>query len=108
MPQLLRRRDALFGAIVGPWNLERGDRRPRRTRSASSASTRVRSPLGVALREADRLAALYALAPPGQPAGAPSRPGPTLAKPVQDCYRRPRAALSALGAERRTWHRVSL
>ena len=51
--------------------LEPGRRRWRRSRprSAASASSAAASPLGLALREADRLAALRALAPPGQQPG---------------------------------------
>lgn len=85
VPPLLRRRDALFGAIVGPWRLGPGidalaDEVGRLGLDA------VRSPLGIALREANRLAALYALAPEGhRPAAAvPGWAG--LAKPVQECY----------------------
>jgi hypothetical protein len=85
VPQLLRRRDALFGAIVGPWSLSPGI-------DALAAEVgqlgldAARSPLGIALRDANRLAALYALAPAGhRPAGAV--PGwSELARPVQDCY----------------------
>jgi HD-like signal output (HDOD) protein len=85
VPQLLRRRDALFGAIVGPWNLS-----PAIDELAAEVGERgldtVRSPLGVALREANRLAALHALAPAEQ-RPATGVPGwARLAKPVQDCY----------------------
>jgi hypothetical protein len=85
VPQLLRRRDALFGAIVGPWNLSPGI-------DALAAEVgqlgldAVRSPLGTALRDANRLAALYALAPAGhRPASAV--PGwSELPAPIRDCY----------------------
>ncbi len=85
VPQLLRRRDALFGAIVGPWSLSPAiDRLAREVGEHGLDS--VRSPLGLALREANRLAALHALAPAGQrpQAGVPG--WATLPKPVQDCY----------------------
>ena len=85
VPQLLRRRDALFGAIVGPWNLS-----PAIDRLAEEVGQlgldAVRSPLGVALREANRLAALYALAPAGHRPAAAVPGWATLAKPVQECY----------------------
>jgi len=51
----------------------------------------VQSPLGVALRDAERLAALHALAPSGARAAASVPMWATLPKPVQDCY----AGLSA-------------
>ena len=85
VPPLLRRRDALFGAIVGPWNLS-----PAIDLLAAEVGQvgldAARSPLGIALRDANRLAALYALAPSGhRPVGAV--PGwSTLARPVQECY----------------------
>jgi HD-like signal output (HDOD) protein len=85
VPQLVRRRDKLFGALVGPWNLGAA-------MDAVAAEVggvgleNARSPLGIALRDADRLAALRALAPPGQrPASVVPR-WSELAKPVQDCY----------------------
>jgi HDOD domain len=85
VPQLLRRRDALFGAIVGPWNLS-----PAVDSLAAEVGQlgldAVRSPLGVALRDANRLAALYALAPPGHRPAAAVPGWALLAKPVQDCY----------------------
>ena len=85
VPQLLRRRDALFGAIVGPWNLS-----PAIDRLAAEVGEHglaaVRSPLGVALREANRLAALHALAPAEQRPASGVPGWATLAKPVQDCY----------------------
>ena len=85
VPQLLRRRDALFGALVGPWNLS-----PAIDSLAQEVGQlgldAVRSPLGVALREANRLAALYALAPTGHRPAAAVPGWATLAKPVQDCY----------------------
>ena len=85
VPQLLRRRDALFGAIVAPWNLS-----PAVDRLAEEVGKvgldAARSPLGVALREANRLAALYALAPAGHRPAAVVPGWATLARPVQDCY----------------------
>jgi hypothetical protein len=85
VPQLLRRRDALFGALVGPWNLS-----PAIDGLAAEVGElgldAVRSPLGIALREANRFAALYALAPAGHRPAAAVPGWATLAKPVQDCY----------------------
>jgi hypothetical protein len=85
VPQLIRRRDTLFGALVGPWNL--GTAMDGVAAEVGSVGLEnAPSPLGVALREADRLAALRALAPPGQrPASVVPR-WSELAKPVQDCY----------------------
>ena len=85
VPELLRRRDALFGAIVGPWNLS-----PAIDRLAEEVGKvgldAARSPLGIALREANRLAALYALAPAGHRPAAAVPGWATLSRPVQDCY----------------------
>ncbi|MCE9660684.1 MAG: HDOD domain-containing protein [Burkholderiales bacterium] len=85
VPQLLRRRDALFGAIVGPWSLS-----PAIDRLAGEVGEHgldsVRSPLGLALREANRLAALHALAPAEQRPASGVPGWATLPKPVQDCY----------------------
>jgi HD-like signal output (HDOD) protein len=85
VPELLRRRDALFGAIVGPWNLS-----PAMDRLAEEVGQvgldAARSPLGIALREANRLAALYALAPAGHRPDAAVPGWATLSRPVQDCY----------------------
>jgi hypothetical protein len=85
VPQLLRRRDALFGALVGPWSLS-----PAIDGLAAEVGQlgldAVRSPLGIALREANRLAALYALAPAGHRPAAAVPGWAALAKPVQDCY----------------------
>jgi HD-like signal output (HDOD) protein len=85
LPEVLRRRDALFGAIVGPWNLS-----PAMDLMAAEVGSvgleAVRSPLGRALREADRLAALRALAPAGQSAAAAVPGWDALARPVRDCY----------------------
>ncbi len=85
VPQLLLRRDALFGAIVGPWNLS-----PAVDSLAEEVGRlgldAVRSPLGVALREANRLAALYALAPTGHRPAAAVPGWAALARPVQECY----------------------
>lgn len=90
VPQLARRRDALFGALVEPWNLS-----PAMDRLAEEVGSRgidaVQSPLGVALRDAERLAALHALAPSGARAAVSVPMWATLPKPVQDCY----AGLSA-------------
>jgi HD-like signal output (HDOD) protein len=85
IPQLLQRRDALFGAIVGPWNLS----------AAVDALADdvghhgvegVQSPLGLALRQADRLAALRAVTPAGQGPGKTVPTWATLPKAVRDCY----------------------
>jgi HD-like signal output (HDOD) protein len=85
VPELLRRRDALFGAIVGPWNLS-----PAVDRLAEEVGRfgldAARSPLGIALRESNRLAALYALAPTGQRPAAAVPGWATLPRPVQECY----------------------
>jgi len=85
VPELLRRRDALFGAIVGPWNLS-----PAIDRLAEEVGQvgldAARSPLGVALREANRLAAWYALALAGHRPAAAVPGWATLSRPVQDCY----------------------
>jgi HD-like signal output (HDOD) protein len=85
VPELLRRRDALFGAIVGPWNLS-----PAMDRLADEVGKvgldAARSQLGIALREANRLAALYALAPAGHRPAAAVPGWATLSRPVQDCY----------------------
>lgn len=85
VPHLIRRRDTLFGALVGPWNL--GTAMDGVAAEVGSVGLEnAPSPFGVALREADRLAALRALAPPGQrPASVVPR-WSELAKPVQDCY----------------------
>ncbi len=60
VPELLRRRDALFGALVGPWNLG-----PAMSRLADEVGAAgidaAASPLGLSLREADRRAMLDAL-----------------------------------------------
>jgi hypothetical protein len=85
VPQLLARRDALFGAIVGPWNLSPAiDGLAAEIGGAGLDA--AESPLGIALRDADRLAALRALAPPGQRPAAGVPAWALLAKPVQDCY----------------------
>ena len=85
VPQLLQRRDALFGALVGPWNLSAAVDGLAAEVGAHGVEG-VESPLGLALRHADRLAALRALAPAGQGPAA-SVPGwATLPKAVQDCY----------------------
>jgi HD-like signal output (HDOD) protein len=85
VPQIVRRRDTLFGALVGGWKLGA---------LIDSVAAEVadvgldaaRSPLASALRDADRLAALRALAPAGQRAEGAVPRWSTLAKPVQDCY----------------------
>jgi hypothetical protein len=85
VPQLLARRDALFGAIVGPWNLS-----PAIDQLAAEIGAvgldAAASPLATVLRDADRLAALRALAPLGQRPAAVVPGWAQLAKPVQDCY----------------------
>jgi hypothetical protein len=85
VPQLLMRRDALFGAIVAPWNLS-----PAMDLLAAEIGRvgldAAQSPLAVALRDADRLAALRALALPGQRPAASVPEWSLLAKPVRDCY----------------------
>jgi hypothetical protein len=86
VPQVIRRRDALFGALVGPWKL--GALMDGLAAEVGSVGLdNVRSPLGIALRDADRLAALRALAPAGERSGAKTVPRwSQLAKPVQDAY----------------------
>jgi hypothetical protein len=83
--QVVRRRDALFGALVGAWKLGAAiDGLADEVGSVGLDA--AQSPLGGALREAERLAALRALAPAGQrPDGSVPR-WSTLARPVQDCY----------------------
>jgi HD-like signal output (HDOD) protein len=85
VPQLLQRRDALFGALVGPWNLSAAVD-GLAAEVGSHGVDGVESPLGMALRHADRLAALRALAPAGQGPAAGVPTWATLPKPVQDCY----------------------
>jgi len=85
VPLLLQRRDALFGALVGPWNL---------SAAVDGLAAEVgrhgldgaESPLGGALRQADRLAALRALAPAGQGPAAAVPSWAALPKTVRDCY----------------------
>ena len=85
IPLLLQRRDALFGAIVGPWNLSAavdglaGD-------VGRNGVEGAQSPLGLALRQADRLAAWRALTPAGQGPGATVPTWATLPKSLRDCY----------------------
>ena len=90
LPQLLRRRDALFGAFVETWQLS-----PAIDRVAAEVGSQgidaVQSPLGAALRDAERLAAMHVLAPPGQRPAASVPMWASLPRPVQDCY----ATLSA-------------
>ncbi len=85
VPQLVRRRDALFGALVEPWNLS-----PAMDRLAAEVGSQgidaVQSPLGVALRDAERLATLHALAPAGARPAASEPMWASLPKPVRDCY----------------------
>ena len=75
----------LFGALVEPWNLS-----PAMDRLASEVGSlgldAASSPLGAALRDAERLAALHALAPAGQRPDASVPMWATLPKPVQECY----------------------
>jgi HD-like signal output (HDOD) protein len=86
VPEVIRRRDALFGALVGPWKL--GALMDELAAEVGSVGLEnARSPLGCALRDADRLAALRALAPGGERNGAKAVPRwSQLAKPVQDAY----------------------
>ena len=85
VPQLLQRRDALFGALVGPWNL---------SSAVDGLAAEVgrhgidgaESPLGAALRQADRLAALRALAFAGEGPAATVPSWAALPKIVQECY----------------------
>ena len=90
LPQLLRRRDALFGAFVTTWQLS-----PAIDLVAGEVGSQgidaVQSPLGTALRDAERLAAMHVLAPPGQRPAASVPMWASLPRPVQDCY----ATLSA-------------
>jgi hypothetical protein len=93
IPQLLQRRDALFGAIVGPWNLSAavdglaGD-------VGRNGVEGAQSPLGLALRQADR-------SPHGAPSrlqargrARPCRTWATLPKSLRDCYAGLRGELS--------------
>lgn len=86
MPLLQQRRDSLFGAIVGPWQLSRAvdGLAADVGRVGLAAAT---SPLAAALREAVRLCAWHSLLPAShQPAASvPAWAG--VARPVQDCYR---------------------
>jgi HD-like signal output (HDOD) protein len=86
VPEVIRRRDELFGALVGPWKL--GALMDELAAEVGSVGLEnARSPLGCALRDADRLAALRALAPGGERNGAKTVPRwSQLAKPVQDAY----------------------
>jgi HD-like signal output (HDOD) protein len=85
VPQVIRRRDALFGALVGPWKL--GALMDEIAEEVGSVGLEnVRSPLGIALRDADRLAALRALAPAGQRGASVVPRWSQLGKSVQDCY----------------------
>ncbi len=90
VPQLFRRHDTLFGALVEPWKLS-----PALDLLAAEVGSHgidaVQSPLGVALRDAERLAALHIPAPAGERPAASVPMWASLPKPVQDCY----AALSA-------------
>ena len=85
IPQLLQRRDALFGAIVGPWNLSVAVDGLAADVGRNGVEG-VASPLGLALRQADRLAALRAVTPSGQPPAASVPTWAMLPKAVQDCY----------------------
>jgi HD-like signal output (HDOD) protein len=85
VPQVIRRRDTLFGALVAPWNLGAALDGVA-VEVGSVGLENVRSPLGGALRDADRLAALRALAPAGQPPASGVPRWSDVAKPVQDCY----------------------
>ena len=85
VPQLLRRRDALFGAIVGPWNLSPGLDALAAEIGAVGIDA-ASSPLGIALRGADRLAALRALTGAGQRGSGSIAGWASLPRPVRDCY----------------------
>jgi HD-like signal output (HDOD) protein len=85
IPQLLQRRDALFGAIVGPWNLSAAVDGLADDVGHHGVEG-VQSPLGLALRQADRLAALRAVTPAGQGPGKTVPTWATLPKAVRDCY----------------------
>ena len=85
IPQLLQRHYALFGAIVGPWNLSAAVDGLADDVGRHGVEG-VQSPLGLALRQADRLAALRALIPAGPGPGATVPTWATLPKPVRDCY----------------------
>ena len=85
VPQLLQRRDALFGAIVGPWNLSAAVDGLAADVGRNGVEG-VQSPLGLALRQADRLAAWRALTPAGQGPGVTVPTWATLPKAVRDCY----------------------
>jgi len=85
VPQLLQRRDALFGAIVGPWNLSAAVDGLAADVGRNGVEG-VQSPLGLALRQADRLAAWRAVTPAGQGPGATVPTWATLPKAVRDCY----------------------
>jgi hypothetical protein len=80
VPLLLQRRDALFGAIVGPWNLSAAVDGLAADVGRNGVDG-VESPLGGALRQADRLAALRALAPAGQGPRRPCRRGRRCRRP---------------------------
>jgi hypothetical protein len=86
VPGLLRRRDALFGALVEPWKLS-----PAvdvvAAEIGSGGIDAAGSPLGQSLREAERLATLHAIAPAGQRPSACVPGWSALPKPVQACYR---------------------
>src|SRR4051812_6319618 len=85
VPQVIRRRDALFGALVGPWKL--GALMDSVAEEVGQVGLEnAQSPLGVALRDADRLAALRALAPAGARGPSVVPRWSQLAKPVQDAY----------------------
>ena len=90
VPQLLQRRDALFGALVGPWNLSAAVDGLAADVGRHGLDA-VESPLGGALRQADRLAALRALASAGQGPAVAVPSWAALPKTVRDCY----AGLSA-------------
>jgi HD-like signal output (HDOD) protein len=85
VPHVLRRRDTLFGALVGPWKLGAAiDGLAEEV--ARVGLDAVQSPLGAALRDADRLAALRALAPAGSRPAATVPGWSSLGQPVQDAY----------------------
>ena len=86
VPLLEQRCDALFGALVGPWQLSRAvdGLAAELGRESLAAAT---SPLAASLREAVRLSAWHALLPAGHLPAASVPDWDAVAQPVQDCYR---------------------
>lgn len=83
--EMFRRRDTLFGALVQPWQLSTGINELA-AELARGGLAAAQSDLGNALRLADRLAMLRALAPAGHDAATVVPEWATLSKPVQTCY----------------------